>query len=156
MKLTEPTLTDALYIAHHLREEHRRELQALRSEKLDFDALAVEAMGFAGRGLSWTAWHESRPVALFGVTEVRRGVYASFILATDDFPAVILPLTRFAVKVYRHLARSGRAHRIETTSYGGNADAHRWIRLMGGREEARLTGYGVNGEDFLMFKVEAG
>jgi hypothetical protein len=43
------------------------------------------------------------------------------------------------------------AHRLQCVSLASRIHAHRWYRPLGLRLEGTLAGYGVNGEDALMY-----
>lgn len=150
MRLVKANLPDVLAICWNLRAADRREAFATRFND-DPDSLAMEIFSTWG-GLMWIAHHDGKAVALFGATEQWPGVYSCWLLATDDWPAVALGVTKFVKRrIMPHLADSG-ALRCEARSIDGHDKAHRWLTSIGCVQEARLRRYGRNGEDFLVFR----
>jgi len=115
----------------------------------DPTALALDVMHWGG--LSWAACWNGAPVAALGAVEQWPGVWSCWMFATDDIPHIGLSLTRFAKYRMIPAIRDLGGHRGEARSMVDHTEAHRWLRSIGAREEARLSGYGKHGEDFLVF-----
>jgi hypothetical protein len=67
------------------------------------------------------------------------------------FPKIALALTRFIRSRLFPRYRANGVHRIECASLDGYVEVHRWIELLGLRQEAVMPGYGRGGETFLQF-----
>jgi hypothetical protein len=146
-------LIDVMHVVRNMRAEDAREVFANRRGE-DPDALAMEIMRTWGP-LGFVFHHAGRPAAIVGATEMWPGVWCAWLLATDDFPHVALGLTKFVKRgMIPYLVENG-AHRCEARSIDGHSQAHRWLRLLGASQEARLRRYGRNGEDFLVFRWDA-
>lgn len=92
-----------------------------------------------------------RPVAIGGLIESRPNVITLLFFATDNFPAVALPLTRFIKRELfpRYIAAG--VHRFEAVSMHRHEEAHRWLKILGLKMEAALFGYGRDRETFVQF-----
>jgi hypothetical protein len=146
-------LLPALYVTRHLRAADVRELDATRYGEIDLDALAYEiAKLWTLNGNGWAAYGDGTPVALFGATQAWPGMYSAFMLATDDFPKIALPVTKFVKQVFIPFLRQN-GHRVEARSIDGHDQAHRWLKLLGATEECRLKGFAKDGADFLVFTL---
>lgn len=91
------------------------------------------------------------PIAVGAMVETRPNVITLMFFATDRFPDIAAPLTRFIRKQLFPRYRNIGVHRIECVSVGGYEAAHKWIRALGLEEEAVMPGYGKNGETFHQF-----
>jgi hypothetical protein len=152
MNLRKLNLLDVAYVCRHMRAADAHEIFATRRTD-DPDALAVEIIRYWGP-MGFVAVDGELPVALFGATETWPGVWTAWMMATDEFPSVALGLTKFVKRrMIPELIGMG-AFRGEARSVDGHTEAHRWLRVLGGVEEARLRRYGRNGEDFLVFRFD--
>src|SRR5690606_23608090 len=91
------------------------------------------------------------PVAAGAMVGARPNVITLMFFATDDFPKIALPLTRFITKNLFQKYRDNGVHRIECVSIEGYDEAHRWIKILGLHHEAVFPGFGKNGEAFHQF-----
>lgn len=148
MRLTEPTLPDVLYIVYNMREADRREIYATRFSE-NPDELATAAMGWGRFG--WVAHYQDRPVAYIGAGVMWPGVWSVWMFATDDFPRIGLPLTKFVKRSMIPAIREAGAHLAMCWSIEGHDHAHRWLQCLGAVPGHPMTGYGKNGETFIPF-----
>jgi hypothetical protein len=156
MTIGQPDIVNILYVTRNLRAADVRELEATRYGELDRDQLAWEIKTiWPINGNLWVLYAGDRPAALCGAAQPWPGMFSCYALATDQFGEIALPLTKF-YKRYILPVISQHARRVEARSIDGHTEAHRWIRLLGAREEARLKDYGRNGEDFLVFTLALG
>lgn len=153
MRIVPLTFDLALMVAANMREDDRREIYATRwlddPEDIANDCHIHRKTGYIA------CLDDGKPVAAIGAIEIHPHVWSVWMFATDDFPKIALELTKFA---FRHLAPAIRkvgGHRAECRSIVGHEAAHRWLRFLGAKEEARLSGYGKNGEDFILFAWRA-
>ena len=152
--LVKPTYPMMLHIASRLREEDKREQNALRWDDTD-QALAATMMNFGSP--AWIACAENplEPVYAFGLTPLRPGVWSLWGFGTDRWPHVALKVTRWARRVIvPSLPEMG--HRVECYCLASKVSAHRWLERFGAVEEGTLRGYGRNGEDFKLFSWTKG
>lgn len=92
-----------------------------------------------------------RPVAIGFAAWSIPGVANVGLVATGQFNRIAVELTRFVKhEFFPGLVKQG-AHRIETVSMAGHEEAHRWLRILGLREEAVLQARGKRGENFHLF-----
>lgn len=155
MRLADIDLISAVYVCRELRAADVRELEATRWAALNPDELAVQIVQqWAPAGYAWSVFgDDGKPAAVFGATQPWPNMFSAWMLATDAFPAVGLPLTKFVKSVFiPHLIERG-ALRVEARSIDGHDRAHRWLRLLGATVESRMAGYGRAGEDFLVFTL---
>jgi hypothetical protein len=153
MMLTELDLLSALYVMRNLRPADVRELEATRYGDLDRDALAYEITKvWTLNGHGWAAYGDGQPVALFGAAQPWPGVFSAFMLATDDFPRIALPVTKFVRRIFIPFLRQ-HGHRVEARSIEGHDEAHRWLRVLGATEECRMKAFAKDGADFLVFTL---
>lgn len=140
------------YIAYNLRREDRQELAATMDE---FDssriawASARATMGFIA------ATDDGLPVAAVGAVLLWPGVYQVGMFATVLWPEVALGTTRHVKRWLMPAVREAGAHRVHAFSLATHHKAHRWVLRLGARCEARLSGWGKNAEDFLLFTWRA-
>lgn len=112
------------------------EAAAAKEGRGDVDPLAVAAGIVAAPGNVQVAWHDQRPVAVFGARELSPGVWRMFCFSTAEFPAVILPLTRYLKRVFIPGLFAVGATRVEGAAT--DPDICRWMAICGGREEGGL------------------
>jgi hypothetical protein len=154
VSLTDPDLMALAFIAERMRERDR--VECLATCFTTPAQLAADAM--LGGGFCNVAWIESldgahaRPVAAIGARQRWPGVWSVWAWGTDEWPKVVVSLTRHAKRTLIPLLVERGAHRAQCASLAEHAEAHRWLEYLGAKREATLTGYGRNGEDFALFR----
>ena len=95
---------------------------------------------------------DGEPACVGGTIMARPNVVTLLSFATDRFPEIALPATRYIKKqLLPRLIEAG-VHRIEAVSIAGYTDTHAWLETLGlTRETGPLYGYGKNGEAFIQF-----
>jgi hypothetical protein len=144
--ITDAGLAQVLYVAQRLREKSR-EMFVFRADD-DPDGLALDIV--LRGGLRWCIWHEGLPAAILGAYPMWPGVWGLYGFGTDAYGAVMLTATKHARRVMMP-AVAEHAHRAECRSPVGHDDTHRWLQMLGAREEAVLRAAGRNGEDVILF-----
>lgn len=153
IELRDFNLPDLLNVCYRL-PASERELFAVFAGSAyspDDDAVAL----FSQQGLHWifvdgTEIGGTRPVAAGGLIRQRAGVYRSWFRAsTDAWKAV--GMTRAVREVIANALKSGLAHRIETVTLADRSQAREWYGRIGLQYESTLHGYGVGGEDAVMY-----
>lgn len=135
-------------VLYNLRARDRQELEAtlwhFDSGRLA-EALASARFGFVA------LTQDGAPTAVAGANEVWPGVFQVGLFATARWPEVARATThRLRRDLGPAVVRAG-AHRAHAFSHAAHREAHGWLRRLGARCEARLSGWGRRGEDFLLF-----
>jgi hypothetical protein len=112
---------------------------------------AAERLGLAYGDMTGVqcALLDGKPVAIGGLIWTRPGVVSLLFYATDDFPSVVVALTRH-IAAEMTVAKAV-ANRIECFSMSTYTEMQQWVELFGLRPEATLRRYGKNGEDFIVY-----
>jgi hypothetical protein len=115
--------------------------------------LAADALSCAPH--AWSFRHDGEAAAVIGHHAGHNGANRTvFMFATDALPKVGLRLHAFTVReMAPGLALMG-CSRVSCWSLENHKDAHRWLRRLGGRVQARAPGFGSRGETFLLFARE--
>ncbi|MEA1938091.1 MAG: hypothetical protein U9N14_03245 [Pseudomonadota bacterium] len=88
------------------------------------------------------------PVAVVAATEIVPGTVEVAMIATDRWPEVSAPVTRWArLDLIPRLREMG-ASRAECRSLATHAIAHRWLERLGFTHETDLPDFGKNRETF--------
>lgn len=95
--------------------------------------------------------YQGRPVSVGGAIECWPGVWAAWMVATDEWPRVAFRATRTVAKDVLPAVWAHGAHRIEARSIAGYDAAHRWLKTLGAQHEGTLQGFGREGQDFEIF-----
>ena len=149
MRIERATPDDIRNVALRMRESDLEEFLALSFRTSREDLADDLVRRHAAHGI--VAKLDGDAVAVGDAMETRPGVLTLWMFATDRFPEVALPLTRFVKKrLLAPLVAAG-AHRIEAVSIAGHEQAHRWIKCLGLTYEATCRGYGKGGETFVQF-----
>lgn len=142
---------DVRFVAANMRAKDAEEFLAL-THAADRAALVDSLLDrYGGHPAAIAVHDDGGPVCIGAGIEHRPNVITLLLFATDRFPGVALPLTRFVTRELFYRWKVAGAHRIEAVSMEGHDEAHRWIELLGLEREAELRGYGKNGETFIQF-----
>lgn len=151
MKIDVATAEDVRSVALRMRErdfDEFRATSAAESREQLADALAAT---YGGRDDVLAVYHDGSPVCIGGTIEAWPNVISLLFFATDDFPKVAVPVTRFIRKLFNRYEQAG-AHRIQAISLDGHSYAHQWLGILGLKPETGpMVGYGKNGEAFIQF-----
>ena len=147
---TNPRLADFYLVCHSLCEDEREQYRAFAGE--DFDPEVVAAAYHLRECPKWVLSTDAGPVVVGGFDMIRPGVWQDWLFST---PAAWSPenwrgVTRACRRVMDAMLNS-QGHRLQCLSLASRTRAHRWYRPLGLQLEGTLRGYGVNGEDALMF-----
>lgn len=149
MNLRPVTIESAVSVAERMREWDRKEIYATR---FDEDPAALAAACLHDRRYAWTAHIDEDPVAVVGAHPLHPNVWTVYAFATDRFPEIAFPLTKFIRNgMIPALAQFEGVRRAQCLSMAGHSDAHRWLTYLGAQQEAVLPGFGKDGQDFLVF-----
>ncbi|CAK7259097.1 N-acetyltransferase domain-containing protein [Shinella sp. WSC3-e] len=152
MRISDPTREAVHFVALKMRERDFAEFSAVSyastREELA-DVMAERYGSFEG----CIVGHAGENPACVGATVMARpNVVSLLFFATDQFPEIALPATRFIKReLFSRLKKTG-VHRIEAVSMVDHNDAHAWLQTLGlERETEPMRGYGKNGEAFVQF-----
>lgn len=92
------------------------------------------------------------PAVGFGALPVTPTTVSAWLLATTGATRCIPEVTRFVDgPLRRQLVRDGYRW-AEARALACNSFGRRWLAALGGQVIAELSGYGVNGEDFVLYR----
>jgi hypothetical protein len=140
------------HIIENMREWDRREIFATKFYGMEAEQLH-EAVINTGP-VSWIAYHQLEPIAVFGCAPMWPGVWSMWFFATDNIHKIGLGVTRLIIRYIVPMLWDGGAHRLECRSMEGHVEAQRWLDTLGARREATLLKYGRQGEDFHVYTWE--
>lgn len=156
--LLRPALLGAIQdICLQLRPSDIREVWALRGDsptrasRLDL-ALHVHACALISP-YATTAWLDE-PVAVFVAAPRSPVACDAIFLATERWMDIARPFTRHAMRAIRPALHRAGIRRVEARVWDGH-EACRWVETLGARQEARITGYGKNGETYVQYAWSA-
>lgn len=140
-----------------MRERDFAEFSAVSYAETRFDLAEVLTARYGESPEIHVGFEGVEPVCVGGTVQGRPNVISLLFFATDRFPEIILPATRYIKKqLLPRLIEAG-VHRIEAVSMVEHKDAHAWLRTLGLRKETGpLHGYGKNKEVFLQFSLVVG
>ena len=142
-----PKFRELIHVCRNLRELSREEMY-MTSEIEEPDLLAEQMVGDR---LQWVAYHDGKPAAVIGARQAHPGVWNLYGFGTDDYEHIMLEVTKHARRVMMPEVKATGAHRAQALSPADHVETHKWLRFLGAKEEARLGGFGKNGEDVLVF-----
>jgi len=143
-----PNLETTEYIIQNLRERDKQEIFATRWGD-DLEELVQDIQGYGE--FQWTAVLDGTPVAIIGACPMWPGVWSVWAFGTEDWPKVVLKLTRHARQAMIPALHEQGAHRAECRALKVHEDACRWLELLGAHKEAELAGFGRQREDFILY-----
>ena len=152
MRLSSLSAPAVTHVITNMREWDRREIFATKFYGREGEQLH-EAVMNAGP-VSWVAYHEMEPVAVFGCAPMWPGVWSMWFFATDSLPKIGMGVTKLIIRYIVPMLWEGGAHRLECRSMEGHVEAQRWLETIGATREATLHGYGREGEDFHVYTWE--
>ncbi len=144
-----PNLYDFVQVCHLLPQDERDQYEAFTG--MPYDANQVAASYSLQPGPSWVMVADGQPICIAGFSEIRSGVYQDWLFST---PVAWEKHWRVLTKTCKHVMTEmlrTKAHRLQCVSLASRTAAHRWYRPLGLVLEGTLHGYGVNGENALMF-----
>ena len=150
VRLVEPNLPDLEFIALNMRPADKAEIYGILPHDNPF-LLARQTADLCRGGAFGVVARRERPVAVMGFAERLPGVFDAFAYGTNEFRRVSMCLTRFALGHMKPALLDAGAHRLQADSRFDHTDAHRWLRLLGFRQESVMKSYGKNGADYIRF-----
>lgn len=152
MRIEDATADDIAYVARHMRDRDLMEFSAVLEADTREEIADILVDRYADLDCLICARRGHRPIAVGGAVAIRPNVGSLMFLATDEFPSIALPLTRFIRRTYFPALEKVGFHRIECVSLDTYAEMHRWLGTLGMmREGGPFRAYGKNGENFTPF-----
>lgn len=157
MKIEPASVDDVHSVALRMRQRDFEEFSAVTPADTYAGLATLMADRYGGRPDVMCGSDDALgPICIGGTIEARPNVISLLFFATDDFPKIALPITRFIRQnLFPKLIAAG-AHRIEAVSMDGHDQTHAWLRTIGlEAETGPMRGYGKNREDFVQFSWSA-
>lgn len=150
MKIDAPTKADVRQVAVQMRAKDAEEFLAVSHGNFgDLVERLVARYGDAPD--AFVFFDGDEPVAIGAMVEHRPNVVTLCFFATDAFKRIAFDVAKFARQRLFPGYKARGVHRIECVSIAGYADAHRWIEMLGLRQEAVMPRYGRGGETYHQF-----
>lgn len=151
MYLTPPDYEAVLHVVRHMRDVDKEEIYALRFHE-NAEAIASEIM--LRPEMTWVAWKDGVPAAVFGGVETMPGVWRIHAFGTDQWKKIIIPLSRFIKKkMLPLLFDTFGARRLEADSHWSHMEAHRWMEMFGAEREGVRQALGKDGSDYVTYVI---
>lgn len=143
-------LQDLLSVCYRLPVAERELFSAVTGETYNSDDAAATA--FAQPGLHWIFADDllGVSVAAGGFIRQRHGVFRTWMYATAG-AWQCAGMTRASRGLIARMLDEKLAHRIETVTLADRSQARDWYGRIGLEYESTLHGYGVGGEDAVMY-----
>lgn len=156
MRLVDATLLDCIKVCYDLPESEQQQITALGGGAFDPEREAVKLFN-APELFKFCAivdaGQDDTALAVGGYVPLRQGVYRSYMLATNKAWAEYgRQVTVTVRRIMREMLKE-HAHRLETVALANRYDACKWYSSLGMRCEGTLAGYGVGGEDAVVYAI---
>ena len=152
MRIEQATDKDIARVAFAMRDRDVTEFAAVLPADERPELAGILVSRYAGRPDVLAACaRDGSPVCIGCVVEVHPNVVSLGFFATDEWPRIALPLSRWIKRELFPRLREAGVHRIQALSMAGYDEAHRWLALLGLRREAEHPGFGKHGETFVTF-----
>lgn len=143
------SLADLFQVCIALPDDEQEQFEVFSGER--YEPTYVAAAFFLRPGPKWTVVADGTPIVVAGFDLVRRGVWQDWMFSTPvAWERHWRTVTKLGRRVMDEMLREN-AHRLQCVSLASRTQAHRWYRPLGLELEGTLRGYGINGEDALMF-----
>lgn len=156
MRIDPASVDDVRFAALNMRDRDYEEFSAVSPARDRTELAELLATRYGDRPDVMCGRDDGTAICIGGTIEARPNVITLLFFATDEFPKIALPITRFIRKnLFPKLIAAG-AHRIEAVSMAGYDQTHAWLRTIGLEQETGLMhGYGKAGEAFVQFSWSA-
>lgn len=144
-------LRHALHVCFRMRESDRAVISQTRFA-FDPEAFAFERFKTEGLKVAAIAL-DGKPVGIGGLTLKSPGVWLAWIVGTDRWGECGANVVWFARKTVRRLLASGGGHRVEAYCAAEDAQARRYMELVGLKNEGTLVGARANRDDLCVYAI---
>jgi len=135
-------------VLQRLRRDDAREMEAVGT---DTHRLADQLSRYST--FAFCAWSmDTGPISIWGLVRKRNGGGAGYAFGTDDWGRAVLPMVRHIRGFVLPLLVDLDFHRVEAVALRRRDDVRRFMNLIGAKAEGVLTGYGIDGEDFVSYR----
>lgn len=152
LRLAPLTEESVARVAFAMRAADAAEIFAVRFSpdrlRLAREIVAVARLGAVGEAPDGT------PVAALCAVELAPGLFGLGFFATDRWPEIARPFTRWAGTAFKALLLEAGGRRAEIWSAEDYAWAHRWLAHFGFRKEAAGCARGAGGKRYALFGWE--
>lgn len=128
------------YAAHHL---SKMKLKEVHSSEVGLD---VPLNAFAT-----TFFYGDDPVAIFGASQLFRGVFHVWAFLTEDVKKHPIAFHREVVKLIDWWFKNAQLRRMQMSVKVGFSEGSKWASLLGFVPEGVMKNYGPDGSDYLLF-----
>lgn len=135
------------HVVLNMRGRDRDEIYALQWD--DNPEVIIQGHVRVCGAMCWIWERDGVPVSVQGVTPSRPGVWQVFAFGTDDWPRVVLDMTKHSRRFIMPALLRVNFHRAECRALASHTDSRKWILSLGATEECVLDRYGRRGEDFI-------
>lgn len=148
MRIDAATPADVRHVAENMRESDEREFLAVNWVQTRAELVEGLVRRYAKAPEAIVARDNAhQPIAIGALIEQRPNVATLLFFATDRFPEIAVPLTRFIRRRLFPAHQRAGVHRIECAA-ADREDVRRWLEALGLSHEAEMRGYGKAGETF--------
>ena len=131
MKIEAATPDAVRSVAVNMRERDFAEFSAVSFAETRFELAEVLTARYGNSPEVHVGFEGLEPVCVGGSIMARPNVISLLFFATDRFPEIVLPATRYIKKqLLPRLIEAG-VHRIEAVSMVGHSEVHAWLRTLG-------------------------
>lgn len=137
------------WLCRNLREKDHHEVMAVQFTD-DPDMLAEKIM--VSKGFTWMFTLDRKPVAIVGAACMWPNVWQAFAFGTEDYPKVIVALTRHTRNFIVPALKGHGARMVHCWVQASYIEARNWIRMIlpGVQEECVVKDFGKDGEAFVL------
>ena len=139
-------------VVYNMREADHREVMAGRfvDTRRDLALDIMESVNFCFALFALCA-DDGTAIAIIGGRLRWPGVGSILMIATDEWPLIARPATRWVKRVAIPRILDPLCHRTQCEAWEGNLVTLRWLTALGYKVEGRLEAYGKNREGFLQY-----
>lgn len=153
MRIDAPDADAVRSVARNMRARDLDEIMAVSHAETRADLIDALVARYADAPDAYCFGDDQGWIAIGAMAAHRPNVITLGFFATDRFPALALPIARFARRELFPAYRARGVHRIDCVSKADYPAAHKWITLLGLRRAPHtLRGFGRDGQDFLQFE----
>lgn len=149
MKIERATRDDIAFVARNMRERDFAEFSAISRCDTREELADLLTQTYGGRE-DIICGAKDEPICIGITVEVWPNVMSLGFLATDRFPEIGRPITKFTKDLLAKYEAAG-VHRVQAISIEGYDTTHRWLETLGLKREVVMPGYGRNNETFVQF-----
>lgn len=148
IRIVPANFRDISYVASHIRKEDREEVEA-QIGPVHYADLAL--MHY--RDHAYIALVDDNPVAAFGAARVQgQHLWSAWMWGSKRMFRAVPAIGRFVTQTMMPELLDLGANRVEARALAKHHTAQRWLETMGAQQCCRLTDYGINGEEFILYQ----